>query len=65
MSIRASSKAGWRLASRENRRKAVAAGGTTYNEPQDRGFMYAHGYQDLDGRIWELVYMGPGAVDQN
>jgi predicted lactoylglutathione lyase len=23
--------------------KAVAAGGTTYNEPQDHGFMYAHG----------------------
>lgn len=46
-------------------RKAVAAGGTTYNEPQDHGFMYAHGYQDLDGHIWELVYMEPGAVDQN
>lgn len=30
-------------------RKAVAAGGTTYNEPQDHGFMYAHGFQDLDG----------------
>lgn len=41
--------------------KAVAAGGTTYNEPQDHGFIYAHGFQDLDGHIWELVYMGPGA----
>lgn len=39
-------------------RKAVAAGGATYNEPQDHGFMYAHGYQDLDGHIWELIYMG-------
>lgn len=38
-------------------RKAIAAGGTTYNEPQDYGFMYAHGFQDLDGHIWELVYM--------
>ncbi|MBW3586855.1 MAG: hypothetical protein KY448_13725, partial [Cyanobacteria bacterium 0813] len=27
--------------------KAVAAGGTTYNEPQDYGFMYSHGFQDL------------------
>lgn len=43
-------------------RKAVAAGGTTYNEPQDYGFMYGHGYQDLDGHIWELVYMDPSAV---
>ena len=43
-------------------RKAVAAGGTTYNEPQDHGFMYGHGYQDLDGHIWELIYMEPSAV---
>ena len=39
--------------------KAVAAGGTTYNEPQDHGFMYGHGYQDLDGHIWELIFMVP------
>jgi uncharacterized protein len=43
-------------------RKAVAAGGSTYNEPQDHGFMYAHGYQDLDGHIWELIYMQSEAV---
>ena len=43
---------------------AVAAGGATYNEPQDHGFMYAHGFQDLDGHIWELVHMEPGAVPQ-
>jgi hypothetical protein len=36
---------------------AVAAGGTTYNEPQDHGFMYSHGFQDLDGHIWEVFYM--------
>jgi len=42
-------------------RKAVAAGGNTYNKPQDHGFMYAHGYQDLDGHIWELIYMEPSA----
>lgn len=45
-------------------RKAVAAGGTTYNQPQDHGFMYAHGYQDLDGHIWELVYMDPTALSR-
>jgi uncharacterized protein len=43
-------------------RKAVVAGGSTYNEPQDHGFIYAHGYQDLDGHIWELIYMQPEAV---
>ncbi|WP_293931738.1 VOC family protein [Iodobacter sp.] len=36
---------------------AVTAGGAIYNEAQDHGFMYAHGFQDLDGHIWELVYM--------
>ncbi|WP_127022285.1 VOC family protein [Rheinheimera mangrovi] len=37
--------------------KAVKAGGNTYNQPQDHGVMYAHGFQDLDGHVWELVYM--------
>ncbi len=41
---------------------AVAAGGTTYNEPQDHGFMYGHGFQDLDGHVWELMWMDPAAV---
>lgn len=45
-------------------RKALAAGGTTYSQPQDHGFMYAHGFQDLDGHIWELVYMEPSAVEK-
>lgn len=43
-------------------RKAVSAGGTTYNDPQDHGFMYGHGFQDLDGHIWELIYMEPSAI---
>jgi predicted lactoylglutathione lyase len=45
--------------------KAVEAGGSTYNEPQDHGFMYAHGFQDLDGHIWELIYMESSAINQN
>jgi predicted lactoylglutathione lyase len=45
-------------------RKAVAAGGSTYNEPQDHGFVYGHGYQDPDGHIWELIYMDPSHVQQ-
>ena len=36
---------------------AVAAGGATYSQPQDHGFMYAHGFQDLDGHIWEVFFM--------
>lgn len=43
-------------------RKAVAAGGKTYKEPEDHGFMYGHGFQDLDGHIWELAFMEPSAI---
>jgi predicted lactoylglutathione lyase len=45
-------------------RKAIAAGGRTYNEPQDHGFMYAHGFQDLDGHIWEVIHMEPSAIKE-
>ena len=43
-------------------RKAVAAGGTSPNPPQDHGFMYGHGFTDLDGHVWELMYMDPAAA---
>ena len=42
--------------------KAVAAGGSTYNKPKDYGFMYGHGFQDLDGHVWELFWMDPNHV---
>jgi predicted lactoylglutathione lyase len=43
-------------------RKAVAAGGRIYNEPQDHGFMYGHGFEDLDGHQWELAFMEASQV---
>jgi predicted lactoylglutathione lyase len=43
-------------------RKAVAAGGSTYAEPNDHGFMYQHGFQDPDSHIWEIFYMDPSAI---
>ena len=45
--------------------KAVAAGGTVPRAPQDYGFMYGHGFQDLDGHLWELSYMDPNAEVQH
>lgn len=44
--------------------KARAAGASVPREPQDHGFMYGHGFEDLDGHIWELVHMSgmPPAV---
>ncbi len=44
--------------------KAVVAGGAAPREPQDHGFMYQHGFEDLDGHVWELVYMEEGAAGQ-
>jgi predicted lactoylglutathione lyase len=38
-------------------RKAVAAGGSTIEEPQDYGFMYHHGFVDPDGHCWGLNHM--------
>jgi predicted lactoylglutathione lyase len=43
--------------------KAVAAGGQSPRPPQDHGFMYGHGFEDIDGHIWELMYMDPTAGD--
>ena len=37
--------------------KALAAGGTTYDKPEDFGFMYTHSFVDLDGHGWGLLHM--------
>ncbi len=42
--------------------KAVAAGGTTPNAAQDHGFMFQHGFADLDGHQWELFWMDENAA---
>ena len=36
---------------------AVAAGGSTYDEPEDFGFMYTHSFVDPDGHGWGLFHM--------
>ena len=41
--------------------KALAAGGTSFSEPQDHGFMYQRSFQDPDGHVWELVWMDMSA----
>jgi hypothetical protein len=44
--------------------KAVSAGATTPLDKQDHGFMYGHGFQDLDGHLWEYMYMDMSAMPQ-
>ncbi|MES2380303.1 MAG: VOC family protein [Bacteroidota bacterium] len=38
-------------------KKAVAAGGSTYMDAQDHGWMYQHSFADIDGHQWEVAYM--------
>jgi predicted lactoylglutathione lyase len=45
-------------------RKAVAAGATVPNEKQDYGWMYGHGFQDLDGHLWEFAYMDMNSIPE-
>lgn len=37
--------------------RALALGGSPNSEAQDHGWMYGRSFQDLDGHIWELLYM--------
>lgn len=37
--------------------KALAAGGTTHDTPEDLGFMYSHSFLDPDGHGWGLLHM--------
>lgn len=43
---------------------ALAAGATKVNEPMDHGFMYARSFSDLDGHLWEVMWMSAEAVEQ-
>lgn len=42
--------------------KALANGGERATEPNDQGFMYSRGFHDLDGHLWECVWMEPAAA---
>ncbi len=37
--------------------KALAAGGSTYDKPEDLGFMYSHSFLDLDGHGWGIFHI--------
>lgn len=42
--------------------KALAAGGQSGSFSSDEGFMYGRSFQDVDGHIWEVLYMDPTEV---
>jgi uncharacterized protein len=43
---------------------AIAAGGKQFRDPEDHGFMYARSFEDLDGHVWEIIWMDPGHIQQ-
>lgn len=45
--------------------KAIAAGAASPMGSKDYGFMYQNSFQDLDGHLWELVYMEPGTENHS
>ena len=41
--------------------RAIAAGARSPHPAEDHGFMYTQGFEDLDGHLWNLVWMAPKA----
>ncbi|MET4562285.1 putative lactoylglutathione lyase [Lysinibacillus parviboronicapiens] len=44
--------------------KALSSGGKSSSDPQDHGFMYVWGFEDVDGHLWEIAYMDESAMNQ-
>ena len=42
--------------------KAIEAGGRESREPQDHGWMYGRSFEDIDGHLWEIIYMDESAM---
>ncbi|HET6807434.1 MAG TPA: VOC family protein [Nitrososphaera sp.] len=42
--------------------KVIEAGGRESREPQDHGWMYGRSFQDINGHLWEIIYMDESAV---
>ncbi len=41
---------------------ALQAGGRPSNETMDEGGMYGRSFQDLDGHLWEVMWMDPSVM---
>jgi len=46
-------------------KKAIEAGGTSPMKKQEEAWMYGHGFQDLDGHLWEIMYMDLNAMPKD
>ena len=44
--------------------RALTRGGREMREPEDHGYMFGRSFSDLDGHIWEIIYMNQKALGQ-
>lgn len=45
--------------------KAIAAGGRVNRDPDDYGWMYSKSFEDLDGHIWEILWIDENNIPAN
>ena len=43
----------------------IKAGGKESRKPQDLGWMYGRSFEDLNGHLWEIIYMDEKALKEN
>ena len=44
--------------------KVIKAGGKEFRQPMDYGFMFSRSFEDLDGHVWEILWMDPKSINQ-
>jgi uncharacterized protein len=42
--------------------KVIEAGGKEHSKPQDHGWMYGRSFEDINGHLWEVIYMDKNAL---
>jgi uncharacterized protein len=42
--------------------KVIEAGGREHRKPQDHGWMYGRSFEDINGHLWEVIYMDKNAL---
>jgi predicted lactoylglutathione lyase len=42
--------------------KVIDSGGIEHREKQDHGWMYGRSFEDVDGHLWEVLFMDENAM---
>ena len=46
-------------------KNAIESGGIESRETQDYGWMYGRNFEDINGHIWEIIYMDENAIKKD